>query len=147
MTQSRGFASSSTSREWWLGQKQQNIGQGRCWRKQLLIDSSSGHLETIFILEFLPMLFKHPLKPSQMSCIDFFHFLPIFWRKCDRLQWVRQAQHWHIVLCVTHCHYNGCVFLPRFLFFHGFFRVLLWIQNILFFLFNKEKLEHREMKG
>lgn len=38
-----------------------------CWRKQLFVDSSSGHLEAIFILEFLPMLLKHPL--SHLKCL------------------------------------------------------------------------------
>lgn len=47
--------------------KAAKYGAGRCWWKQLLIDSSSGHLEAIFILEFLPMLLKHPL--SHLKCL------------------------------------------------------------------------------
>lgn len=47
--------------------KAPKYGAGRCWRKQLFVDSSSGHLEAIFVLEFLPMLLKHPL--SHLKCL------------------------------------------------------------------------------
>lgn len=133
---------------WWFGQKQQNTGQGGCWRKQLFVDSSSGHLEAIFILEFLPMLLKHPL--SYLKClvlISSISYKVSFGGSvtdCSESDGCRAGTS---CSTVTLCCYNDCVFLPQFLFFCGFFRVLLWAQNILFFLFYKEKLEHGEMKG
>lgn len=128
--------------------KAEKSGQGGCWWKQLFVDSSSGHLEATFIIEFLPMLLKHPL--SHLKClvlISSISYKVPFGGSVTDCSESDGSSAGTYCSAVTHCHYNGCVFLPQFLSFHGFFRVLLWAQNILFFLFYKEKLEHREMKG
>lgn len=147
MTQSGGFASSSTSREWSPQfidlAKSRKIKAGGmleetviCWFKF-----------TVFILEFLPMLVKHPL--SHLKClvlISSISYKVPFGGSVTDCSESDGSSAGTYCSAVTHCHYDGCVFLPLY-FFHVFFRVLLWAQNILFFLFYKEKLEYREMKG
>lgn len=109
----------------WLGQKQKNRGRGDVGGK-LFVDSSSGHLEATFIIEFLPMLLKHPL--SHLKClvlISSISYKVPFGGSVTDCSESDGSSAGTYCSAVTHCHYNGCVFLPQFLSFHGFFRVLL----------------------